>query len=67
LGNGRQDVDGQLVGVRVTIERMYATRQAQAAQFAANVLPIMDIHAAGFNAIARRTLGGAFATENSPA
>jgi hypothetical protein len=38
---------------------MRMARKAQAAQFAANVLPIIrDIHAAGFNAIARRTLGG---------
>jgi hypothetical protein len=38
---------------------MRMARKAQAAQFAANVLPIIrDIHAAGFNAIARRTLRG---------
>jgi hypothetical protein len=38
---------------------MGVARKAQATQFAANVLPIIrDIHAAGFNAIARRTLGG---------
>jgi len=46
---------------------MRATRNVQAAQFAAKIPPIIrDIHAAAFNAIARRTLG-ASATENSPA